>query len=277
MDKWLDKNPFVRFGPRPLVHGFNYTVKLVSNYQQRLVADYQKTPVANDHKTLVTNDQKTPMATDQKKVRRTFIDRYFGLKDAYDFVDDDQIISWLMLIILAGGDSKAGALRPIVYYLAKNPKAQDHLQRELDAVYLSTPPQWREIRYMTFLDAVIREASRLSPAVGLMLEREVPPGGFQLADGRYLPGGTNVGINPAVVTRDADVFGDCADSFSPERWMRRNHETLGAYHRRRRRMEDVTDLMFGAGTRTCMGKHLAKVEMYKLTAALYKSFHVSSG
>ncbi|KAG6263688.1 hypothetical protein E4U49_002137 [Claviceps purpurea] len=252
LDNWLDKNPVLRIGPRPLVKGFMYTVRLVSEYQRKL-AD----------------------GTLERKSVDSFIDKYHGLKNGHDFVDDNQVIHWLMLNILAGGDSTAGALRPIVYHLGKQPEAQARLQSELDGAQVAVPAQWKDIQHLAYLDAVVREASRANPAVGLMFERQVPAGGFQLPDGRFIPQGTTVGINPTVVTRDVAVFGDHVDDFIPERWLQRPQESDDNFAFRRRRMEEAADLMFGAGSRVCMGKALAKVEMYKLTATLFALFHFS--
>ncbi|KAG5948920.1 hypothetical protein E4U53_006106 [Claviceps sorghi] len=252
LDNWLDKNPVMRLGPKPLVKGFLYTVNLVADYQRKL----------------------SDGSLERKRVK-SFADKYNDLRDVYDFVDDDQVVNWLMLNILAGGDSTAGALRPIVYYLAKRPEAQVRLQTELVGAGVSVPAQWRDVKHLLYLDAVIREAARMSPAIGLMFERQVPAGGFQLPDGRFIPQGTNVGINPTVVTRDMSVFGDEVDAFVPERWLQAPQESAWHFSQRRRRMEEVTDLMFGAGSRACMGKSLAKVEIYKLMATLYTLFHIN--
>lgn len=255
IDSWLDKNPIIRIGPKPLDNGFRYTVNLVADYQRKLLdGNLDRKPVAN------------------------FIDNYTGLQKTCPFADDNQVINWLMLNILAGGDSTAGALRPVVYHLAKCPRAQAELQAELGAAQLLRAPQWiaqwRDIKALPYLDAVTWEAARMNPAIGLMPEREVPPGGFQLPDGRLIPEGTKVGVNPAVVTRDARLFGGQVDSFIPERWLALPGESVEHLARRRRPMEEATDMMFGAGSRACMGKHLAKVEIGKLIATLYSLFDI---
>ncbi|KAG8410033.1 hypothetical protein J3458_019104 [Metarhizium acridum] len=252
LDNWLDKNPIYRIGPKPLVNGLLYTVARLADYQKKLAE-----------------------GTLARAKVDTFIDKYHGLRDAYpDVADSNQLVNWLMLNVLAGGDSTAGALRPIVYHLGKCPEAQTRLQSELKTARLCLPARWKDIHRLPYLDAVIREAARLNPAVGLMFEREAPADGFRLPDGRFIPAGTNVGINPAVVTRDVGVFGEHVDRFVPERWLQRCDEGSDQFIRRRRRMEEAGDLMFGAGSRACMGKHFAKMEMYKLMATLYSMFHI---
>ncbi|KAI6779237.1 uncharacterized protein J7T54_007764 [Emericellopsis cladophorae] len=251
LDNWLDKNPWYRIGPRPLVNGFLYTVRILSEYQQQVASGAVK-----------------------RKKQDLFIDNYNGLKEKYDFVDDQQVIYWLMLNVLAGGDSTAGAMRPIFYHLAKNRDKYEKLVRELDGAELSFPAQWKDCSKLPYLDACVREAFRVNPAVALMLEREVPAEGFTIPDGRFIPAGTKVGLNPAVVTRDSGVFGEYVEKYVPERWLQKEGESDVDFVTRLRRMQETTDLMFGAGSRVCMGKHLARLEMYKLVATLYSTFDV---
>lgn len=59
---------------------------------------------------------------------------------------------------------------------------------------------------------------RMHPGVSYPLERVVPEGGAELC-GAHLPAGTIVGVNPAVIHRNQDIFGEDADQFRPERWL----------------------------------------------------------
>lgn len=63
----------------------------------------------------------------------------------------------------------------------------------------------------------IKEAMRMHPGVQYPLERFVPKGGVELG-GHFIPEGTIVGMNPAVIHRDKEVFGNDADEFRPSRW-----------------------------------------------------------
>lgn len=147
---------------------------------------------------------------------------------------------------------------------------------ELEQAQLSLPAQWKDLIKLPYLDACIKESFRLCPGVGLILEREVPDGGFTLPDGRFIPVGTKVGLNPAVVTHDEGIFGDDVDDYVPERWFQKDDESDADFASRLRRMQDVTDFMFGTGSRVCVGRNMAKLEMYKLVATLYSTFDVSS-
>ena len=107
---------------------------------------------------------------------------------------------------------------------------------------MSSPPTFKDTNDLPYLQAVIREALRMHPAVGLLLERVVPAGGFEI-DGFWLPEGTIIGANPWVMARDEKVFGPDAYSFRPERWLEASPEEL--------RLMDRNDFSFGAGARTC--------------------------
>lgn len=104
---------------------------------------------------------------------------------------------------------------------------------------------------------------------------QVPARGLALPDGRFIPAGIKVGINPSVTNRDHQVFGDDADGFNPDRWLRRAGESEAGFDARVRTMRDVADHVFGGGTRVCMGRYFAQLELWKLFATLYSMFDVS--
>lgn len=78
---------------------------------------------------------------------------------------------------------------------------------------------------MPYFQACMREALRMHPAVGQLLERIVPAEGATVS-GHFLPGGTIVGMNPWVAARDNSVYGMDACEFRPERWLEANEATL---------------------------------------------------
>lgn len=79
-------------------------------------------------------------------------------------------------------------------------------------------PKWAEVRDLPYLDACINEGVRLHPPFCLPFERVVPEEGVNIC-GRFLPGGTVVGMSPWVVNRHRATFGQDADTWRPERWL----------------------------------------------------------
>ncbi|CAG8006660.1 unnamed protein product [Penicillium olsonii] len=251
IDNILDKNPIKRIGPKPTLTGVLYAFKVVAEYQMQLAENKIEGTV--DHT----------------------LDKYVQLKKTNpEMVNDNQIVNWLMLSILAGGDTSSATMRAVLYFLAKSPSAMAQLITELQGAALPTPAPWKQVRDLPYLDAVIREALRMNPGIAMVFERVVPQGGFTLPDGRYLPAGTKVGINPFVTSRDSGVFGNDADEFDPDRWLQGSDESLEHYEERSRRMKDTVDFVFGGGGRVCMGRYLAVLEIKKLIATLYSTFDI---
>lgn len=176
--------------------------------------------------------------------------------------------------ILAGADTTAIVQKGIIYHLLRNPAAQAKLRAELDAAAISFPASFAETRDLEYLDAVIKEGLRMHPPVGNILERVVPASGLPLRDGRVIAPGTIVGMNQWVVSRNKEVYGDDADVFRPERWLRGDDETAAAYEARLKMMKEG-DLSFGGGNRICTGRYMASLEMFKVTATLFSRYDVS--
>ncbi|TDZ60839.1 Cytochrome P450 monooxygenase gsfF [Colletotrichum trifolii] len=172
-----------------------------------------------------------------------------------DEFDYKALVSMASSNIMAGSDSTAISIRAIVYHMLKNPDSKRKLVEEVDEFWrqgkLSDPVTLAETEKMPYLQASMYEALRLHPAVGMTLPRVVPKGGYEI-DGRYYPAGSVVGANPWVVHRIKEVYGQDANVFRPERWMK---EENGEMHR--------FFFAFGSGARMCIGRNISWMEMSK--------------
>ena len=130
------------------------------------------------------------------------------------------------------------------YYLCKNPKCYSKLLQEIEKMNqegrLSDPVTFAEAQQMSYLQACMKEAMRLHPAVGQLLERVVPSGGATLS-GVWLPEGTIVGVNPWVPSRDKPVYGKDSNEFRPERWLEADAATLKLMDRNFLAVSDTHD------------------------------------
>jgi cytochrome P450 len=253
LDKFLAKNPYFKVTLPGFDNIPNFTV-------QRMNARFRGTDGA-------VHDPSRP----------DFLDMFVeAQKTSLDTVSNDQIVAWLMINLIAGADTTAITIRSALYFSLRRPSVWRRLRADLAAAGVhSCPVPYRACRHVPYLEAVVREALRILPGVSLPLERYVPAGGFHLADGRFVPGGATVGINPYVVARDLSVWGADAEDFRPERWLRdeAGGETEAAFRQRLQRMNDA-DLSFGAGTRVCIGKHLGLVQVYKVVATIATLYDV---
>lgn len=102
---------------------------------------------------------------------------------------------------------------------------------------------------------------RFSPSTPILLPRATPKGGLTLDDGRYIPEDTKLSANAHVTQRNREIYGEDAEMFNPSRWLEDEgkNNTMEKY-----------DLHFGSGSRVCLGKNIAMLELWKA------SFEVSS-
>jgi cytochrome P450 len=157
-------------------------------------------------------------------------------------------------------------MRTAVYHLSRTPEAKAKLQAEIDEAarngQLSPMITYAEAIKLPYLMAVIKEALRVHPPIALSFPRHVPAGGRTIC-GRFFPEGCRVGVNPYVLHYQQSVFGEDAEDFNPDRWLRPGAENMDRYMHH-----------FGNGSRTCIGKNIALAEIYKFIPQLYREFDV---
>ena len=179
--------------------------------------------------------------------------------------------------LFAGSQSPSYVLDTICHFFAASPFGQRQLHAELTAAHVSFPAPLHQVQHLPYLDGVIREGYRLHGVGFFVLERVTPsPAGLRLPSGHHLPAGVKVGLSSHGVSRRKEVFGDDADEFLPERWMRSHddkEESEEAFVKRRAAMERC-DMTFGHGSRGCIGKNVATLELYKAVATLVGLFEV---
>ena len=85
----------------------------------------------------------------------------------------------------------------VMYHLLKNPATLSALQKEIDTAAregrISKVVTWKESQTLPYLDACVKEASRLHPPIGFPMERIVPESGLEV-DGYFIPPGTRVSM-----------------------------------------------------------------------------------
>ena len=129
----------------------------------------------------------------------------------------------------AGSDSTASTMQSFFHFVLSNEEVYGKLKSEVreaqDARKLSKLPSWAEAQELTYFQACLKESMRLRPAVGLSIQRYVPPGGAVI-DGKHYPEGVIASVNAWAVHRDKSTFGDDADRYRPERWLQGNAKEL---------------------------------------------------
>ncbi|KAI0103839.1 cytochrome P450 [Nemania sp. FL0031] len=192
-------------------------------------------------------------------------------------ISGDELKAENILQVVAGSDTTSGALRVIFLYIVTNPRVYRILQAEIDSAVQSgiAPPapgiikhtQAKELRY---LQAVIKEAMRVSPPINNPLARDTPPEGDNVViDGEAIaiPGGVSIIPSFKAMQRSKSVYGDTdLDVFRPERWLEeRDQKKLEA-------MNHSFNIGFGHGRWLCLGKAIAQRQLSIVIFELFRNF-----
>ncbi|GJE86759.1 cytochrome P450 [Phanerochaete sordida] len=174
------------------------------------------------------------------------------------------VISDAVLAIVAGSDTTAVTLGNIFYYLISNPQAYKKLQKEVDKHYPAGEDALNPKNYshMPYLEAVINEAMRLYPALpsGSMRTPAKDTGGQSIGH-HYIPVGTQVRVHPYTIQRDPRNFSH-PSLFWPDRWL----IASGLLSHPEKIVHNSEALIpFSTGSRNCVGKNLALLEMKMVT------------
>lgn len=217
--------------------------------------------------------QGTTSNQDEEKgttARRDFLDRFLAAnKKDPEFISDQRVLALTVANVFAGSDTTAITLRAVFYLLMKHPDKLEKLLRELGDANLGPKDQivlWDQARDLPYLSAVIQESLRMHPAVGLPLERIVPAQGLQVGDA-IIPAGTTVGTTAWALHSKESIFGSEPLAYRPERW-------LEVSDSKRSEMNNAL-FSFGMGSRTCIGRNISLLEMYKLVPTMLRQFEVS--
>lgn len=89
-------------------------------------------------------------------------------------------------------------------------------------------------------------------------------------NGIFMPGGTEVVYSSFTTQRRKDVFGKDAQYFRPERWI--EAAALDDVGEKLIAMQNTLNLIFGSGRFTCLGKHIAFIELEKVIPTLLRDF-----
>ncbi|KAF2711581.1 benzoate 4-monooxygenase cytochrome P450 [Pleomassaria siparia CBS 279.74] len=168
------------------------------------------------------------------------------------------------LFMVAGTETTATLLSGLTYYLLKNPKKLERLNKEIrEAFAKSEDMTMTTLGQLAYMNACISEGLRIYPPVPGKLPRLAPKGGAMLR-GKFIPEGTTVAMVQYPAYHSESNFKD-PDSFIPERWLPEGAEEYGTDHR------GIVQ-PFSVGPRSCVGKNLAMHEMRLVLASVIWNF-----
>lgn len=171
-------------------------------------------------------------------------------------------------LALSGGLTTSSAITALFFYLSRNPSSYARLTSEIrskfnEASEIVTSPT---LSSCTYLRACINETLRMSPPAPGTLWRELPsnsPETHVVIDGHIVPRGTLVGVNTYTIHHNETYFKDPFE-FEPERWLM--YEKGSEQDNADFKLQQEAFQPFSLGTRACVGKVMANMEMSLLVA-----------
>lgn len=162
------------------------------------------------------------------------------------------ILDEVINILFASHETTGSILTWAVESILTHPEVLARIREELDEVLGGQPVTVDDVGHLTYLDAVINEAIRYRPIAPMAGIRRVKKA-FEIG-GYTVPAGVIVAQCFPVMSRRPDIFSH-PDTFDPNNFYGQRHPPF-------------TWNPYGGGTRMCLGKGLAQVEMKVLLATL---------
>ncbi|CAI8583416.1 unnamed protein product [Vicia faba] len=214
---------------------------LSSTYRRAIKA---RTKVA-EALTLIVRQRRKESVTGEKKN-----DMLGALLASGDHFSDEQIVDFMLALLVAGYETTSTIMTFAVKFLTENPLALAQLKEEHDQIIAKKscrdePLEWTDYKSMAFTQCVVNETLRMANIIGGIFRRAMTDINIK---GYTIPKGWKVFASFRAVHLNPDHFKD-ARTFNPWRWQRKSEATSPAN----------VYTPFGGGPRLCPGYELARV------------------
>ncbi|XP_049548242.1 uncharacterized protein LOC125959463 [Anopheles darlingi] len=181
-------------------------------------------------------------------------------------IDKHVAVIMALDMLMAGIDTTSSGSMGMMYCLAKNPDKQSKLRDELRTIMPNkdSPLTAENMRNLPYLRACIKEGLRMFPPV---VGNFRATGRNIVLQGYRIPKDTDVGMGSLVLQHDEKRF-TRAKEFLPERWLADRDADIPSG----KDANPFIFLPFGFGSRSCIGKRLAMMEMEIITARLIRKY-----
>lgn len=162
----------------------------------------------------------------------------------------EDILTVFLDMMIIGVNTTAHSVAFLFYHLARCPRAQFKLYEEIK----KAPEKLEKdtLKKMSYLQACIKESLRLKPPMPVLsriLTKDI------ILYNYLVPKGTYVLLATHLSSTKEEFFED-AEKFKPDRWL--TPDMSG------NNMESLASIPFGYGTRACLAKELAEMQISML-------------
>lgn len=199
----------------------------------------------------------------------------------------EEFYAQMSTMFFAGHDTIASTLTWALWLLASHEEAQSRLREEIKNARSAARVrgvdelEFTDIENMAYLQAFLKETLRLYPTVFqtsrvaskdsvLPLSRAIETTDGRTIDQIHVPAGTEIIIAIGSYNRDKTIWGDDANEFNPDRWLKgevavKHGNPIGV----------IGNLLtFSSGTRACIGWRFAMAEMQSFLVELIDRFEI---
>ncbi|TCP61288.1 cytochrome P450 [Rhodovulum bhavnagarense] len=170
--------------------------------------------------------------------------------------DAQEMVDQVAIFFLAGHETSASSLAWALYLLALYPEIQDRVAAEV--AQFPDNPDFADLKKLSFVRDVFREALRLYPPVPMMVRETTKKERFRDRD---IEKGAQIVLSPWHLHRHERIW-DRPDAFDPDRFQTENG---------RSGLREAF-IPFSEGPRVCSGAGFAMVEGPLFIAMLVKAF-----
>ncbi|CAG8765479.1 38763_t:CDS:2, partial [Gigaspora margarita] len=235
--------PFIKNLPTTHNRRYNNAIKVIHNASAKLVDEKKNATVLGKDllSLLVKANEKLPI--DEQ-------------------LTHDELLSQVMTILFAGHETTSTALSWVLYFLAKNPDAQDRLRKEILDVLTDRDqmPTFDELEHLNYLECVFKETLRIVPPVPALFRSTSKD---EVMNGYVVPKGTPMLIGIYAIHHDPSIWGDDADQFNPSRWLDPVIKS---------KVTNSNFLPFSAGPKSCLGMKMAHLEFKAILSVIIRNF-----
>ncbi|GIY29453.1 cytochrome P450 2F3 [Caerostris darwini] len=174
----------------------------------------------------------------------------------------ERLLAISMNMTMEGTDSVGDTICSLLTEVAKHPEEQKKVQEEMDAVIgKERLPSWLDRTKLPYLEAFIKELYRVAQAFYNTAHysnfEETTIRGYRIPKRSIIIG------NLWTINNDPELFPN-PSKFDPNRYLGENLKSNGPYP-------------FSMGKRDCIGKSLAKMEVFLLISSILQSFTLQPG
>ncbi|XP_075125376.1 cytochrome P450 2K1-like [Leptodactylus fuscus] len=207
-----------------------------------------------------TEYKKEVDVNDQRNLVDAFIAKQQeGKPESTQYYHNENLTTVVGDLFVAGMETTSITLRWSFLLMIKYPEIQEKVHNEIDKVIGSARPQMEHRKQMPYTDAVIHEVQRFGDIVSTTVPHAASQDGT--FNGYFIPKGTPIIPMLYSIHKDKEYF-EKPEEFYPEHFL----DLEGNFRQRE------VFIPFSIGKRTCVGKTLAKMELFLFFTSLLQYF-----